>query len=242
MIKIAICDNDRAELDKAHRAVSAFLDSERVDFDIAVFKDPFELSSILRDGNCFDIMILDTSTREISGIELAEDIRENDLSCEIIFLSQTPDRAYDAYRVNAIQYILKPYHQSKINSALKRALTQIRNSSPGYSVLKTSDGIRRVGWDEIINSSTVGHYQLISLTDGTDLKLRATSNELYSMLEDSGYFMRVGSPYIINITHLKELQAHELTLDNGARIPLPKNSYKLIKNEFFEMEKNLKRR
>ena len=245
MIKIAICDNDRSELEKTSRLVAAYFENRKSDFNdfnIDIFGDSSELSDYMRRSGSFDLLILDTSLRGMSGIELASEMRERGEDSEIVFVSQSEEFAYDAYKVNAIQYLLKPIQKAELHSALSRALTQIANSSPGYTVFKTSDGIRRVGWNEIVNSYTMGHYQLISLTDGSELKLRATSDELYSTLKESGYFMRVGSPYIINITHLKELQAHELTLDNGARIPLPKNSYKLIKNEFFEMEKNLKRR
>ena len=120
-------------------------------------------------------------------------------------------------------------------------MTQIKNTSPGYTVLKTSDGVRRIAWNEIVNSSTMGHYQIISLTDGTELKFRATSDELYEKLAESGYFMRVGSPYIVNIKKVREIAARELLLDNGTKIPLPKNSYKLISNTYIEMESSLKK-
>ena len=173
--------------------------------------------------------------------ELAEELRENGNSCEIIFTAQTQEHAYEAYSVNAVQYILKPYHTQRLNFALARAMAQIKNTSPGYTVLRTSDGIRRVGWNEIVNSSTMGHYQIITLTDGTELKFRSTSDELYSMLEGSGYFMRVGSPYIVNVKRVREIASRELVLDNGAKIPLPKNSYKLISNTFIEMEERLRK-
>lgn len=240
MIRIAVCDNDRAELDKLNRAVSAFFDAECEEFEISLFKDSAELSDVMK-SDAFDVMILDVATRGISGIELAEELRENGNSCEIIFTAQTQEHAYEAYSVNAVQYILKPYHTQRLNFALARATVQIKNTSPGYTVLRTSDGIRRVGWNEIVNSSTMGHYQIITLTDGTELKFRSTSDELYSMLEESGYFMRVGSPYIVNVKRVREIVSRELVLDNGAKIPLPKNSYKLISNTFIEMEERLRK-
>jgi len=240
MIRIAVCDNDRAELDKLNRAVSAFFEAEGEEFEISLFKDADELSDVMK-SDAFDVMILDVATRGISGIELAEELRENGNSCEIIFTAQTQEHAYEAYSVNAVQYILKPYHTQRLNFALARAMAQIKNTSPGYTVLRTSDGIRRVGWNEIVNSSTMGHYQIITLTDGTELKFRSTSDELYSMLEESGYFMRVGSPYIVNVKRVREIASRELVLDNGAKIPLPKNSYKLISNTFIEMEERLRK-
>lgn len=241
MIKIAICDNDRAELEKTNKAVSAFLNGCDLDFSIALFKDSSELADHMQSKGSFDLLILDTSTRGLSGTELAAELRGRGDNCEIIFVSNTEDYAYEAYKLNSIKYILKPIHPSELNIAIKRAITQIGNTSPGYIVINTSDGIRRVAWNEIIDSYTMGHYQLISITDGSELKFRATSNELYSLLKESGYFMRIGSPYIINVKHLREIRAREITLDNGARIPLPKNSYKLIKKEFLEMEERLKK-
>jgi len=240
MIKIAICDNDKAELEKTNRAVAAFFGSIEMDFTATLFRDSSELADYMQGRGSFDLLILDTATKGMSGTELAVELRDRGESCEIIFLSNTAEHAYEAYRVNAIQYILKPFHQAELSSAIKRALIQIKNMSPGYIVINTSDGIRRVGWNEIINSYTMGHYQLISITDGTELKFRATSDELYSMLKESGYFMRVGSPYIVNIKYVREIKAREITLDGGARIPLPKNSYKAIKNTFLEMEQQLK--
>lgn len=65
-----------------------------------------------------DVAFLDIEMPEMSGLELAEKIWETGADPEIIFVTAYDKYALDAFRVNAIDYILKPFSSDDIAQAI----------------------------------------------------------------------------------------------------------------------------
>ena len=80
------------------------------------------------------------------------------------------------------------------------------------------------------------HYQYVTLLGGTQLKVRLTVAELFAMLEKHGGFIRVGSPYIINLKHVKNLTRTEVLLYDGISVQIPRGKYNDIKNAFWDYQ------
>ena len=54
------------------------------------------------------ILLMDIYMPEKMGIQAAQEIREMGSGCSIIFLTSSKEYALEAYRVDAVQYLLKP--------------------------------------------------------------------------------------------------------------------------------------
>lgn len=67
-----------------------------------------------------DVAFLDIEMPEISGLELAEKIIDLGLDIEIVFVTAYDKYALEAFRVNAIDYILKPFSIEDITQTLTR--------------------------------------------------------------------------------------------------------------------------
>jgi len=67
-----------------------------------------------------DAVFLDIEMPELNGLQLAERICESDIGCEIVFLTAYNEYALEAFKVNALDYLLKPVAPSDINRALDR--------------------------------------------------------------------------------------------------------------------------
>ena len=67
-----------------------------------------------------DLIFADISMPEINGMEIAEKILELKLSTKIIFITAYEQYALDAFRVNAVDYILKPVTTSTIRHSLDK--------------------------------------------------------------------------------------------------------------------------
>ena len=65
-------------------------------------------------------------------------------------------------------------------------------------------------------------------------KVRLTVTELFAILAKYGGFIRVGSSYIINLRHVKNLSRADVYLYNDIVIQIPRGKYSEIKNAFWD--------
>lgn len=68
-----------------------------------------------------DVAFLDIEMPVVNGIELAKKLREINSNIRIIFVTAYEQYALDAFGVDAIGYLLKPYTSEDIEKQLKRA-------------------------------------------------------------------------------------------------------------------------
>ena len=68
------------------------------------------------------------------------------------------------------------------------------------------------------------------------IKIRMTVAELFVILSKHGGFVRVGSPYIINLRHVKNVSRTDVLLYNNINIPIPRGKYTEIKDAFWNFQ------
>lgn len=71
--------------------------------------------------NSVDIAFLDMEMAGMNGIELAKRLKKIDCNIRIIFVTAFEQYALDAFKVDAIGYILKPYTSGEIKKELEKA-------------------------------------------------------------------------------------------------------------------------
>ena len=79
-------------------------------------------------------------------------------------------------------------------------------------------------------------YQIIYLTDGTQLRLHMTMTALYGELSDCSEFVRVGATYIVNLMHVENLNARQIQMAGQRIIYLPRGSYKPLREQYFRYD------
>lgn len=68
-----------------------------------------------------DVVLLDIRMPEMSGIQCAEALLDFDIPPAVIFVTAFDQHAIDAFRTQAIGYLLKPVSQPDLEAALQRA-------------------------------------------------------------------------------------------------------------------------
>ena len=67
-----------------------------------------------------DVLFLDIEMPELSGLEIAERIYADKLDMEVVFITAYNQYALDAFRVNALDYLLKPVMEEELQRSLER--------------------------------------------------------------------------------------------------------------------------
>lgn len=92
-----------------------------IDDEIVKFNNPIEALGFVA-CNKVDIAFLDIEMPVIKGLELARRIKETSKNTRIIFSTGYSEYALDAFKADAVDYILKPYEPERIRQAYDKAL------------------------------------------------------------------------------------------------------------------------
>ena len=237
MIRIAICDDEKKILDEVEGYIKNYAEKENIaDIEIFRFDSARSLLSALEDGKTFDVFLLDVYIGDEMGTALAGDIRKFGIESPIIFATTSLEHAPQSYETGTLRYLIKPIDPGKFYEAMGVALVWARKMSEHFLKFKTENGVASVNANHIMYSEAHDHYQYMRKDDGEEIKVRMTVTELFTMLSKYGGFVRIGSAYIINLRHVKNVTPTNVCLYSNINIQIPRGKFTEIKNTFWNFQ------
>ena len=106
---------------------------------------------------CYDVVIIDTELRYLSGIEAAKKIRHADSHVEILFCSSNVEQAVFGYEVGAVDFLIQPVRYDRFARALQKASVRCQSKERRTIILKAKDSFRRIRIAEIRFVEVRGH-------------------------------------------------------------------------------------
>jgi len=116
-----------------------------------------------------NIILLDIKLPQVSGLQIASNLCKLDYVPAIIFCTAYDDFAIEAFKVNAVDYLLKPVRLEHLAEALNRATTlnlaQITalepSNTPTYINVKTRSGLVRIAIGDVLYF--VAEHKLVTM-------------------------------------------------------------------------------
>lgn len=236
MIHIALCDDETTVLDEVSSYINMYAEKKSNQcFKIFRFDSAKALDFHLEE-NTFDIFVLDVYIGKEMGTDLAKKIRKRGIESPIIFLTTSVAHAPESFETNTLRYLIKPLDPHKFYEALDVALIQVRKMRDCFYKFKTENGVKNVNIHHIICSEAHAHYQHITLVDGSQIRVRMTVADLYTMLAKHSGFARVGSAYIVNLRNIMNISNSEVYLTNDVIIPIPRGKHTELKKAFWDFQ------
>jgi two-component system LytT family response regulator len=187
-----------------------------------------------------DLAFLDLKMPEMDGAGVVRAIRKNRLPL-VAFVTAYDQYAVQAFELNAVDYLLKPVDQARVQAAVDRArerlgqrtlrseaADRVRTAAEQYEV-STSEPLERVpvkGRNEIILVPVRDIASIVA--EGELLHIRTTQNERHTItyrlhaLESrlrSKDFIRLGRGVVVNLHVIRRI------------IPLPGGVYSVVLND-----------
>ena len=230
MLRIAMCD-DMAEVLQQTKQILARWPNRPASMGIELFTDGDALMAA-HSASPFDIIFLDVLMPLLNGIETAAEIRQQDKSVKIVFLTSSPEYAVDSYRVKANNYLLKPVDTNKLYACLDELTEELRQQTKTV-VVKVRNGVHRVELQNIEYVESDNKYVHFALSDRSVL---TSTSPLYmyekSLLLEDGFF-KCHRSYVVNIHKIKSFTNKEITMQSGCRVPISRNSHKEFETAYF---------
>ncbi|MBE6606093.1 MAG: response regulator transcription factor [Ruminococcaceae bacterium] len=232
LLRIAICDDMPDFLARANSLVSAWKnDPENVI--IELFSDGDSLIDV-HIKNPFDIILLDIVMPLMNGIDTAAQIRKNDKSVKLVFLTSSPEFAIESYSVQANGYLLKPIDKDKLYSCLDHLYSSIADNTK-YIMIKDAASVHRIELRSIEYAESQGKHVIFTLYDSSQIKSSEPFYVYNDKLTAHDGFFKCHRSYIVNIFRISKYTPKEITMRSGCRIPISRNAHKDFEAAYFEL-------
>ena len=203
MFSIAIVEDNDQEAEKITGYLAQYSASKKVSVD----SDRYASGTAFLNGRhskCYDILFMDIQLPDIDGMTVCEEVRKDDSRVEIVFVTNMAQFAIKGYKVDALDFILKPVGYYAFSSVLERALARVKKTSAFSVTVKTADGMVRLSSPEIKYVEVVGH-KLIYHTLGGDVVTYGRMKEAEDGLKKVG-FVRISRFYLVNLKYVRGIR------------------------------------
>ncbi len=237
-INTVIVDDERPARDELLYLLKGFPEVNVV----ALGKNGLDAVNLIKEHEP-DLVFLDVQMPGLDGFGVIKKLLERRLPVpQIVFATAFDNYAIQAFDVNAVDYVLKPFDKARISKALQRAKkmldahtspverletlmgqlafpgTTAKSAQPVKLLVKSQERMFLVDADDMIYSSIQDGTITIFTRAFEGVSNYRTIEELSASL-DADRFWRAHRSYLVNINHIKEV------------VPWFKSSYMLKMND-----------
>ena len=168
-----------------------------------------------------DLVFLDIQMPSITGIDLVKQLPENVI---VIFTTAFSEFALDAYNLNAIDYLLKPFEENRFLKAVNKAVAYYQlknqNESPAdkYLLIRADYKLIKIPLSEIQYIEGLGDYLKVYYGEQKLVVARMTMKNILAKLP-AKEFLRVHRSFIVPYTKIENVR-NKTILISGKEIPI----------------------
>lgn len=238
MIKIAVCDDDGVMLERIGAAIAESFRANDIETKTEIFSSGAELLSAF-DKSPFDALFLDIRMPDMSGFDVAREIRKKSENVYIIFITTESALVYDSFEFQPFNFIPKssPYNlkreterkiKSVVNALAKRflAFKAITVKLP-YSE-ETAFTLR-----ELICLKSSGNYTEYVLFEREIFRVRKKLDEAIREVGEE-LLLRPHKSFAVNLNYISKISFPRLTvyLKDGTEIPISKANKAAVEEQY----------
>lgn len=168
--------------------------------------------------NPVDLLFLDIQMPDLSGMGLSKIVKDK---AKVIFTTAFDQYALEGYKVNAVDYLLKPFDYSEFVTAAQKALDRIQpelhaTANPKKDFLFVKSGYKqlKIALKDILYFEGLKDYVKIWIKDNpspilTLMTLKSLEQEL-----PMEQFMRVNRSFIVGLNYIEEVERGLILINN----------------------------
>lgn len=209
MFKIAVVEDNAEDLERLKGFIERYAHENKVEIKTTTFQDGMDIVMNYRHG--WDIIFLDIKTPNLDGFSAAKEIRAQDSTVLMIFITNMARYAINGYEVEALDFILKPVSYEQFFMKMQKAIIAAKMREHKHVMLSTKDRGIRVSIDEILYVEVTDHHLQI-----------VTIHDVYTIFESLnrfekqlpvGRFSRCSRSYLVNLQQVRRITASTVLVD-----------------------------
>ena len=187
------------------------------------------------------LVFLDIEMPSMNGFQLLEKV--GDIDFEVVFITAYDEFAVRAFKVNAIDYLMKPIDQGELKRAISKvvfkrqyplgqqnltsllAMMNLRKPVLPSIVFPTLEGLEFIEVEKIAYCQSDSNYTRLYLENGESVMVSKTLKQVEAMLQEFP-FCRVHHSFLVHLVFIKKYlrgKGGNLVLKNGETIPVARS-------------------
>lgn len=228
MLNFVICDDNLNIVAKLKEMLEIIFVKNDIDAQVSFISDNAKDTIEFINNNHTDVAILDVNLNSnMSGIDLAKQIRENNKNMYIIFSTGHLEYSLVAYTVKTFDYLPKPITLERLEITINRLLEDIQSSNKKFINI---DKKTILNPDEI-NYIKKDGMKLVFCTNSRNYETYNSFKKIQSLLPDN--FVRCHKSYMANINNIININTKNniINFDNNLSCEIGKK----YKNNIMEV-------
>lgn len=208
MIQIAIVEDDANYQKQLLNYLHRYEQEHDEQFQPCVFSDGLDI--IEANLSAIDIILMDIQMRNMNGMKAAERIRMSDKNVIIIFITNLAQYALQGYKVEAMDYVLKPVQYFAFSQILQKAVKKVNESRAFFIPIMQDNTMVRLNADLITYIESQDHNVTFHTKERT-ITTRETLKNLEQKLQGRP-FSRCNNCYLVNLAYVEAVQGGYATV------------------------------
>lgn len=234
MIKIIVCDDKKKSLERIREFVYDISKKLKRKVEVYTYQSGREVNDLLcKQKSHFDLLLLDIDMPEVSGFDIAREMRQAESDTVLIFISSHEHYVFKSIEYRPFRYIRKQYLEEELYHALKDAYKLIDSESDKTIIIKVDDEDIRLKRSEIMYYEIESRKLSIHLKNKNVLNIRKTIRDFYKELADDN-FIQINSGCVVNAKYIDKISSNDITLENGEKLIVSRPRIKNVKSELLE--------
>lgn len=236
--QIGICDDEEYQIKLNGIYLKELSSKNGWEMEYHGFKSGANLKKYLEKKK-LDILFLDIDLGEESGIQIAAQLAIKYPKLVVVFVTGHREFAGEAFEVEAMGYLVKPYDIKKMERILHKALLQVTalntQDAPREIVITDENLKKKIRLDEILYVQRQVSRSVI-YTKSKTYHVYETITSLYERLGDG--FIRVNQSEMVAGKEIAEIRGNKVFLKNGMDFSIGRTYRQDILNMYFGTQPN----
>lgn len=147
-MKIAIIDDSKSDADVLKGYLQQYSEEVGQQFNIDYYEASVEFLEKFQ--NQYEVLFLDIEMPGSDGLTVAREIREKDSSVAIVFVTNMAQFAIEGYKVNAVDFMVKPVGYFVFTDTLKKAINSVTKKADTAILVNDLNGLYKLNTSEIV--------------------------------------------------------------------------------------------
>ena len=202
MLNFVICDDNQNMLNKLNKMFDTIFISNNIDASVVFHStNPLEILDYSKSHNV-DVFILDIQLKSsMTGLDLAQKIREFNKDCYIVFTTGHLEYSLIAYKLKTFDYVPKPITVERLEETVLRIVDDVNGQPKKY--IKIDNKNTLVDENEILYIKREG-MKLIYHTLSKDYESYSSFAKMEELLPKN--FVRCHKSFVVNINKIVHVE------------------------------------
>lgn len=241
VLRIGICDDEKGTCASLEDMLYEYGKGQGIKLDISVWYTGESLCDYLCKKNTIDILFLDIELISTNGIKVGNFIRDelDNIETSIIYISSKSSYAMNLFRIQPLDFLIKPLVKEKIEDVMERSLKIYERKNQLFEYY--SQGYNyKVPFKDIIYFYSQNKKINIVLKD-KEMQFNGKLKNIVDLVPHN--FLLIHQSYLINLDFILECSYEIVKMKNGDLLSISQPYRKVVReqimqNNWEKMKKN----